>query len=296
MCWWLLGRIGVRRLATGLAGRSCSASRPRSCGSRPAAASGTRATSIATILTFACLIELWGRQRALLIGLLAGAAFLTRAPLAFAIPFYALMLTAPVPRPDRGRRRRGARSRGAPWLLLAARRAARRSSCSSPTTRSASGPARVRLRARDAAAVPRGAARAGAVLARPRPDEPRLLPAPPADGRSRTSRSSSPDGLGMSVLLTSPGLLFAIRADWRATARLAAARRGGRRPHPDPPLLRRRLAPVRLPLLPRLDAVRHRPVRAGRGAAGRHRSGLARPDRLRRRRRAMGVYWAYNNL
>ena len=47
---------------------------------------------IATILTFACLIELWGRQRAWLIGLLAGAAFLTRAPLAFAIPFYALLL------------------------------------------------------------------------------------------------------------------------------------------------------------------------------------------------------------
>ena len=33
-----------------------------------------------------------GEQRAWLIGLLAGAAFLTRAPLAFAIPFYALML------------------------------------------------------------------------------------------------------------------------------------------------------------------------------------------------------------
>jgi hypothetical protein len=47
---------------------------------------------VATILTLACLIELWGRQRAWLIGLLAGAAFLTRAPLAFAIPFYALML------------------------------------------------------------------------------------------------------------------------------------------------------------------------------------------------------------
>jgi hypothetical protein len=47
---------------------------------------------VATILTFACLIEVWGRQRAWLIGLLAGAAFLTRAPLAFAVPFYAFML------------------------------------------------------------------------------------------------------------------------------------------------------------------------------------------------------------
>ena len=47
---------------------------------------------IATILTFACLIELWGARRAWLIGLAAGAAFLTRAPLAFAVPFYALLL------------------------------------------------------------------------------------------------------------------------------------------------------------------------------------------------------------
>ena len=47
---------------------------------------------IATILTLACLIQLWGARRAWLIGLLAGFAFLTRAPLAFAIPFYALLL------------------------------------------------------------------------------------------------------------------------------------------------------------------------------------------------------------
>ena len=47
---------------------------------------------IATMLTLGCLIELWGSRRAWLIGLLAGAAFLTRAPLAFAIPFYALLL------------------------------------------------------------------------------------------------------------------------------------------------------------------------------------------------------------
>ena len=47
---------------------------------------------IATILTLACLVDLWGGRRAWLIGLLAGAAFLTRAPLAFAIPSKALWL------------------------------------------------------------------------------------------------------------------------------------------------------------------------------------------------------------
>ena len=46
---------------------------------------------IATILTFACLIELWGKQRAWLIGLLAGAAFLTPRPAG---------LRDPVLRPD----------------------------------------------------------------------------------------------------------------------------------------------------------------------------------------------------
>jgi hypothetical protein len=43
---------------------------------------------IAVFLTLAALIEVFGRRRPLLLGLLAGAAFLTRAPLAFAIPFY----------------------------------------------------------------------------------------------------------------------------------------------------------------------------------------------------------------
>ncbi len=46
----------------------------------------------ATVLTLACLVELEGRRRPLLVGLLASAALLTRAPLALAIPFYALML------------------------------------------------------------------------------------------------------------------------------------------------------------------------------------------------------------
>ena len=45
-----------------------------------------------------------------------------------------------------------------------------------------------------------------------------------------------PDGLGMSVLLTSPGLLFALRADWRR-ADLVARRGGDRGPGPDAPVL-----------------------------------------------------------
>ena len=47
---------------------------------------------IATFLTLCALIEAFGRRRPLLLGLLGGAAFLTRAPLAFALPFYAMVL------------------------------------------------------------------------------------------------------------------------------------------------------------------------------------------------------------
>ena len=45
---------------------------------------------VATILTLLLLIELFGKRRALLMGLLVGAAFLTRAPVAFAAPAVAL--------------------------------------------------------------------------------------------------------------------------------------------------------------------------------------------------------------
>jgi hypothetical protein len=92
LCWWLLGRIGVRRLVDRfwlvvLFGFSTQILWVTTRG-------GVWHTGhlVATILTFACLIEVWGRQRAWLIGLLAGAAFLTRAPLAFAVPLYAFML------------------------------------------------------------------------------------------------------------------------------------------------------------------------------------------------------------
>lgn len=94
MCWWLVGRLGVERIRDRLAlvllfGFSTQILWVTTRG-------GVWHTGhlIATILTFGCLIELWGRQRALLVGLLAGAAFLTRPPLAFAVPFYALLLEA----------------------------------------------------------------------------------------------------------------------------------------------------------------------------------------------------------
>ena len=92
LAWWFAGRAGVRSLVDRLflvmlLGFSTQIWWVTTRG-------GVWHTGqlIATILTLGCLIELWGSRRAWLIGLLAGAAFLTRAPLAFAIPFYALLL------------------------------------------------------------------------------------------------------------------------------------------------------------------------------------------------------------
>jgi hypothetical protein len=47
---------------------------------------------VATMLTLAALIECFGKRRPFLIGLLAGAAFLTRAPVIFALVFYAYVV------------------------------------------------------------------------------------------------------------------------------------------------------------------------------------------------------------
>jgi hypothetical protein len=205
MCWWLLGRIGVERLTdrawlTVLFGFSTQILWVTTRG-------GVWHTGhlVATILTFACLIELWGRQRAFLIGLLAGFAFLTRAPLAFAIPFYALLL-APTLRTN------GLRWR--PWTLLAAGVAPSLVAFFAYNqlrfgTPLESGYALATLPDWLSAQRDMGLFSLAHVpmnldyflLHLPRP-----IPEPPF---------FRPDGLGLSVVLTSPGLFFALRADWR---------------------------------------------------------------------------------
>jgi hypothetical protein len=92
LAWWFAGRVGVRSLVDRLVlvvllGFSTQIWWVTTRG-------GVWHTGhlIATILTLGCLIELWGARRGWLIGLFAGFAFLTRAPLAFAIPFYVLLL------------------------------------------------------------------------------------------------------------------------------------------------------------------------------------------------------------
>ena len=219
LCWWLLGRIGVERLTdrtwlTVLFGFSTQILWVTTRG-------GVWHTGhlVATILTLACLIELWGRQRAFLIGALAGFAFLTRAPLAFAIPFYAFLLSPTVREGAadvlggyvaRARRTIPWRS----WVLLAAGVtpsiiaffAYNQIRFGTPLE---SGYALATLPDWLAAQRDKGLFSIAHIpmnldyflVHLPRPvSEPPFF---------------RPSGVGLSVLITSPGLLFALRADWR---------------------------------------------------------------------------------
>jgi hypothetical protein len=223
MCWWLLGRLGVVRLSdrmwlTVLFGFSTQILWVTTRG-------GVWHTGhlIATILTFACLIELFGRRRALIIGLAAGAAFLTRAPLAFAVPFYALMLHPPPdePVPDGSPRPPGsyvARAADAiPWrswiwlglgvlpsiLFFFVYNHVRFGTPLESGYALATLPVWLeRQRAMGLFSIGHIPVNLDYFLLH--------LPRPIA-----IWPFIKPDGLGMSVLITSPGLLFALRADWR---------------------------------------------------------------------------------
>ena len=219
LCWMLLGRIGVRGLIdrlmlTVLFGFSTQILWVTTRG-------GVWHTGhlIATILTFLCLIELYGRQRAWMIGLFAGAAFLTRAPLAFAIPFYALMLESRPALPSTevvgGYIASAVRStRVRQWLALGlgvlpsivlffAYNQVRFGTPLESGYALASLPEFLeRQRALglfSLAHVPMNLDLFLVHLPQVIPDFPFF----------------KPDGLGLSVLITSPGLLFASQADWR---------------------------------------------------------------------------------
>lgn len=205
LCWVLLGRIGVQRLRdrfalTVLFGFSTQILWVTTRG-------GVWHTGhlVATILTFGCLIELWGRRRAWLIGLAAGAAFLTRAPLAFAVPFYALLLAdgwVPGALPWR---------RWA-WLGLGvvpsvvfffAYNQVRFGSPLESGYALATLPPWLEVQ-RDQGLF--------SLTHLPMNLDYFLVHLPYAIPEFPFLR---PDGLGLSVLITSPGLLFAVRADWR---------------------------------------------------------------------------------
>lgn len=176
---------------------------------------------IASILTFAGLLEAFGRRRPLVLGLLAGAAFSTRATLLAALPYWGWRAL-----PDHVRA--GLPSRLAPAARVAARRGAWLALGFAPAL---------------VFALWYNAARFGNPLESgyglaALPD---FLEARRQVGVFSLAHLSmnldyflfhlgqsistfpwfKPDGLGMSVLLTSPGLLLAVRADWRRRETIA---------------------------------------------------------------------------
>lgn len=169
---------------------------------------------IAAMLTLAGLTEAWGKRRPWLLGLLAGAAFLTRPPLAFAIPFFAWIVVAD------GRRLDPRTWRWRPLVPYVAGvlpsvafffwyNWARFGSPLESGYGLASLPAWLEAQ-RELGLF--SLAHLGMNL-----DYLFLhLPTPIAE-----LPFFKPDGLGLSIFLTSPGLLLAVRAPWRSSRAIA---------------------------------------------------------------------------
>ena len=159
---------------------------------------------LATICSLAAILEASGRGRGLLLGALGGAAFLARAPTLLALPLYAWAAAGGQTRPSAGNAARGAALVGAgaaPAVAFALWYNAARfgSPLESGYGLATLPPFLEVLRGQglfSLAHVPRNL---GYFLLRPP-----VFAGPPLFVR--------PDGFGLSVLLTSPGLLIGVRA------------------------------------------------------------------------------------
>jgi hypothetical protein len=224
LCWWLMGRLGVptvveRIWLVFLLGFSTQILWVTTRG-------GVWHTGhlIAMLLTLAGLVETFGRRRPWLLGLLVGAAFLTRAPLALAAPFFAWVVAD----------REGVRSvdpSSWPWRSWLAYglvivpaivfalwyNAARFGSPLESGYGLASLPEFLALeRAQGLFSISHLNVNIDYLLLK----LPKLFESRP-DGSISWFLPPRPDGLGMSILLTSPGLLLAFRADWRSRMTIA---------------------------------------------------------------------------
>jgi hypothetical protein len=219
LCYWLVARLGVRSLVDRLwlvllFGFSTQIWWVTTRG-------GVWHTGhlIAALVTLAALIETFGRRRPLLLGLLVGAGFLTRAPLALAAPFFAWVVA------DRDRAawfdpRTWPWSRWtvyavglAPAVLFALwYNAARFGSPLESGYALASLPPFLEFeRQRGLFSVSHLGTNLDYLLTH--------LPTlfiRTANGGIEWVIPPRPDGLGMSILVTSPGLLVAVWAPWRS--------------------------------------------------------------------------------
>jgi hypothetical protein len=92
LAWWVSGRIGATKLRDRFAMAALLGFSTQIWWVTTRGGVWHTGHLIATILTLFLLAEMFGRKRAFLMGLLVGAAFLTRAPVAFAAPAVALWL------------------------------------------------------------------------------------------------------------------------------------------------------------------------------------------------------------
>lgn len=218
LSWWVAGVIGVRRLADRLALALLLGFSTQIWWVTTRGGVWHTGHLVATILALVLIAELFGRRRALLLGLLVGAGFLTRAPVAFAAPAVALWL---VPDPVAWLRARGgslaARVAALPWrswtwfgigLLPALAfffwyNADRFGSPLESGYLLATLPDWLQARRNQGLfSLSHVSMNVDYLFLK----LPALIPEFPY---------FRPDGLGMSVFLTSPGLLLALRAPWR---------------------------------------------------------------------------------
>jgi len=217
LAWWVAGRIGVDRLndrlmLVVLLGFSTQIWWVTTRG-------GVWHTGqlVATILTLFLLAELYGRGRPVLMGLLIGAAFLCRAPDAFALPATAIWVAMVSQRQASRMHGVWAAVRGLPWLgwvqlalgflpalvLFVSYNVARFGSPLESGYGLAVLPDWLEALRRQGMFSPRHVAMNLEYF---------LFKLPTFSASFPFFR---PDGLGMSVLFTSPGLLLALRAPWR---------------------------------------------------------------------------------
>jgi hypothetical protein len=226
LCWWMLGRAGARSVADRiwlvlLFGFSTQIWWVTTRG-------GVWHTGqlFAALVTLAALIEVFGRRRAWLLGLLIGAGFLTRAPLALAIPFFAWMIAD-------GDHPRWLHPRTWPWqpwaryvvalspaILFAFWYNAARfgSPLESGYALASLPPFLEAQREQGLFSLSHVGMNLDYLFAH--------LPTffvTAKDGTTQWLLPPQPDGLGMSIFITSPGLLLALRAQLRSRLTIALA-------------------------------------------------------------------------
>ena len=217
LAWWVSGRIGVERLRDRTALVILLGFGTQMWWVTTRGGVWHTGHLIAIILAMLMLAELFGKQRAFLLGLLIGASFLTRAPTAFAAPAVALWYLADGSGEPGADRSLGGWIRGLPWrqwvflglglvpglVVFFGYNVARFG------TPLESGYALATLPDWLQALRDQGLFSIAHI---PMNLNYLFLHLPITTAQPPYLR---PDGLGMSVFLTSPGLLLAVRAPWR---------------------------------------------------------------------------------